>query len=498
MIDTNCDKHPSSPIDFFCETCKWSLCKECKAEHNKNHTMTSVEEVGQNMLNYLNKETDVTLYKQISTLNDQLKAKVTNIRNWFENIKEKVTDIIQDCTDAIMNEVVEQTNEKLEQKKEQLEKALDQLAIDRKKYQAELQDILDSKQYQSFAKYKTLYFQLLEKEHLFKSIACSKPMWKQHVRKLEAVTEDSLKQNVSNALKHVFNVPLLYIIPNRNNQIFTYDVANKKRNVHVLDNIRKSKHFDSALVRNCIYIVGGQDEESKELLRDTYEYEIIDNGILEQKDDMIKGRFGHRVVSVSESFIYSLGGIIKSFLGTKYTNHCEKYDRVYNRWVEVKPMYESKGYMSVCHFKGRFIYVFGGFSDDVCSESSSTVELFDTMIEGEGWSLLKFTNIGKKWAPISQAGVAQIGEQMILLFGGRTNKMNYTQNCYLFNIKDSTMKQLEAKIESPRIFYQRQVIAYKDHLYAFDANHNDLHKFDPEAIRWNMVKKEEWNTDNND
>lgn len=496
MIETGCDVHKDRPTDFLCETCKKLLCKECRVEHSKNHTVSSVEEVGRNMLHLLDNEADAVLYKEICKLDDQLKEDVMKLRNWFESIKEKVADVIQDCTDAVMNEVLEQTNEKLALKKDQLQKALNQLVVERDQYLSQLQDVLNAEQYQSFARYKELYFQLLEKERLFKSIASAKSMWVQHVKKVGMITEDSLKASVSTALKNVFNVPLLYIIPNRSNQIFTYDIASKRRNTHVLEDITKSRHFDSALVRNCIYIIGGQEEQTKELLPDTYEYEIIDQGgVLRQRADLMKGRFGHRVVSVSESFVYALGGIVKSFLGTKYTNHCEKYDRVYDRWVEVKPMYESKGYMSVCHFKERFIYIFGGFSDDVCSESSSTVELFDTMIEGEGWKLLKFGNIAKKWQPISQAGVVQLGDHVILLFGGRINKMNFTPNCYLFNIKESTMKQLEAKIASPTIFYQRQVISYKDHLYAFDTNQNDLHIFDPEAIRWDIIKKEEWSTD---
>jgi len=492
-MEGECEKHKGSQKQYFCETCKAAICQECKTEHDPTHNVYQLQELGSKLIMQLSKEDDVVLYQEICKLDEELNGEVTKLKIWFENMEKKVVEVVRDCMNEVMNEVLEQTNIKLSKKKTQMEQTLKMSADEREKIQEEIKDLVTQERYLDIYKYKDLYFQMLEKQKLFMSTASSKPMWIQHVKKVAGISEEFLKENVSNALKHVFNAPLLYIIPNKSNQIVTYDLATKKRSVYKMEGLVKSRHFDSVLVKNCVYIIGGNDEENKTLLRSTYEYEILEKtGTLRQKADLIKGRFGHKAISVIDSFIYALGGIVSSFLGTKYTNHCEKYDRVFDRWVEVKPLYESKGYMSACHFRERFIYVFGGFSDDVASESSSTVEFFDTMIESEGWKIVKFTNVNKKWAPISQAGVVQLGRQMLLLFGGRVNKSQFTADCYLYNIKDNTMKQLECKIASPTAFYQRQIVAYKDELYAFDTNENNMHIFDPVAIKWNVVKRADW------
>jgi hypothetical protein len=453
----------------------------------------NLQELGNKLIMQLTKEDDVVLYQEICKLDDELSKEVNNLKTWFGNIEKKVTDVVHQCMNDVMNEVLEQTNVKLNKKRKQMEEALKLTTEEKEKIQEEVKDLICQEQFAALSKFKEVYFKMMDKQKLFTSTASSKPMWIQHIKKVGSISEEFLKENVLNSLKHVFTVPLLYIIPNKSNQVITYDLATKKRTIHKIEGIVKSRHFDSALIKNSIFIVGGNDEEGKELLRNTYEYEILERGsVLHQKADLIKGRFGHKVISVTDSFVYALGGIVSSFLGTKYTNHCEKYDRVFDRWVEVKPLYESKGYMSACHFKERFIYVFGGFSDDVASESSSTVEFFDTMIESEGWKLVKFVNINKKWAPISQSGVIQLGRQMLLLFGGRTNKSKFTSDCYLYNIKDNTMKLLECKIAQPTTFYQRPVVTFKDQIYSFDASENDLHTFDPVAIKWEVVKHAQW------
>lgn len=488
-----CDKHKDQQQTHMCEICKVAICLDCKTEHDPKHTIYHLQELGQKLILQLNKEDDTLLYQEICKLDDELGSEVNKLKMWFKNIEEKVVGVVHQCMNDVMNEVLEQTNIKLSKKRKQMEDLLKMSSEEKEKIQEDIKELISSEKYLDIYRYRETYFQMLEKQKLFVSTASSKPMWIQHIKKVKGITEEFLKDNVSNALRHVFTIPLLYVIPNKSNQIVIYDPATKKRTVHRLEGIIKSKHFDSALIKNMIYIAGGNDEENKVLLRNTYEYELLEKGnVLRNRADLIKGRFGHKLISVTESFIYALGGIVTSFLGTKYTNHCEKYDRVFDRWVEVKSLYENKGYMSACHFKERFIYVFGGFNDDVASESSSTVEFLDTMIESEGWKIVKFINVNKKWAAISQAGVVQLGKQMLLLFGGRSNKSQFTSDCYLYNIKDNTMKQLESKLAHATCFYQRTIVSFKDELYSFDSTENNLHIFDPVAIKWNCVKKAEW------
>ena len=488
-----CEKHPEQKLSLFCEACKSLLCSDCKTGHDNKHTIFTLKDLGDKLIQLLSKEDDTALYQEICKMEEELNGEVSKLKRWFDEIERKVVEGVRQCMSDIMNEVLEQTNEKLGKKRAQMEEALKMNAETRETIISELRDLSISEQYKGVMKYKDMYYQCLEKEKLFTTTASSKLMWVQHIKKMKGISLEYLKDTVSKSLTHIFYVPLIYIIPNKSNLIVVYDPVSKKRTISTMDGLLKARHFDSVLIKNSVYISGGNDEESKSLLRDLYEYELLENGNqLHKKADMLKGRFGHKMINVIESFIYCLGGIITSFLGTKYTNHCEKYDRVYDRWVEVKPLHENKGYMSACHFRERFIYVFGGFNDDVASESSSSVEFFDTMIESEGWKLVKIANVQKKWQPISQAGVVQLGKQRLLLFGGRSHKSTFSADCFLYDIKDNTMKQLECKLAHPTSFYQRTIVSFKDELYAFDATDNNLHIFDPVAIKWRHVKRLEW------
>lgn len=490
---SECEKHKGSLQTQFCETCKVALCLDCKNEHDPGHTVYHIQDLAQKLIMQLSKEDDVVLYQEVRGLDEELSGEVKKLRSWFENMEKKVVDVIHQSMSDVMNEVLEQTNVKLNKKRKQMEEALKVGSEEKERIQEEIKDLVAQEKFADILKYKDMYYQTLNKQKLFLKAASSKPTWIQHIKKVAGLSEEFLKDNVATALKHVFSIPLLCVIPNKSNQIVLYDLATKRRTVQKLEGVPKSKQFDYVLVRNCVYIIGGYQEETKEALKSTFEYEVSEKGnSLLKKADLTKARFAHKAIAVTDSTIYALGGITPSFMGMKYTSSCEKYDRVLNRWVEIKSLYEGKGYMSACHFNERFIYVFGGFTDDMALESSALVEFFDTMIESDGWKLVKFINAGKKWAPVSQPGVVQLGRQMLLIFGGRSNKSQYSDNCFLYNIKENTMKQLDFKLSAPTNFYQRQAVNYKDQLYAFDSTETNLHVFDPLTVRWNVVKRAEW------
>ncbi len=485
------EKKDATP--FFCETCKSSIPASAREEHDPKHTVYPVAELGQKLIAMLSKEDDLALLSEIRKLDEELVSEVKKLKGWFDNIETKVLAAVRQCMGEVVNEVLEQTNEKLGKKRTQMEETLKVCSEGREAVIDALKDAVTAGKPDEILKHVDLFYKCAEKERLFAAIGGSKMMWTQHIRKMKAISAEFLKDTVSSALRHLFYTPLLYIIPNKSNQLITFDPATNKRNVYTMEGLVKTRHFDSVLVKNVVYIAGGQSDEAKAPLSLVWEYELLEGGnVLTQKADMLKGRFGHKMICASESFVYALGGIVISFLGTKYTNHCEKYDRVYDRWVEVGGLHENKGYMSACQFQSRFIYIFGGFCDDVASESSSTVEFLDTMIESEGWKLVKFSNINKKWIPISQAGVVQLGKQMLLLFGGRTSKTKFSSDCFLYSVRDNTMKQLECKIARPTAFYQRSIVEYKDGVYSFDATDCDLHVFDPTAIKWKVVKRPDW------
>jgi hypothetical protein len=493
-MEGECNKHPDNQQLLLCETCKTTMCEECKKEHNELHDVTSLQDISQKFMRYLDKEEDKELYEVICKLDDSLNLEVERLQKWLDGVQGRVGETVEDYKKEVMNEVRDQSNVKIGQIREDMENALKMSSEEREKTQEEIKDIVIDEKFHLLGKFKDLYFKLQEKYELYKETANAKDICIDHVKRVAAISEDTLKEALLNSLNRVFSIPLLYLTFNRSDQLFTYNIATKEKTAHKLTGIFKANHFDSVLVKNFVYIMGGTNEEGKVPLATTYEYEILGKeGKLKTKTNMVKGRFGHKAISVVDSFIYALGGVTSSFLGTKYTSHCEKYDRIFNRWIEIKPLMESKGYMTACHFRERFIYVFGGFRDDLCLESSANVEIYDTMVESEGWKFVKFNDEGSKWLPVSQGGAIQLNRSSLIIFGGRINKTKFSSDSYIYSIKDNTMKMIESKIESSTTFYQRQVVVYKEQIYAFDGDKNDLHVLNVNEMKWILVKKEEWN-----
>ena len=493
-MEGQCEKHPGTENDHLCETCKVLMCQTCKDEHDQSHVVTSLQDLSQKLMMYLNKEDNQSLYQDICKLDDDLNIKLTQTEKWFENIEKRIIEIVHECKAEVMQEITAKSNMKLNEIRKKMEEAPKMTTEERDKIQEEIKDIVMDEKYSMLSKYKDLYIKIQEKDELYMNTANSKQFWIDHVKKINDFSDEYLKENLTRSFKRLFEVPVLHIIPNRTNQIFTYNVATKDKAGHKIQEIIPANHFDSLIIGNSAYIIGGMNEQKSILLPTTYQYEFMkEGGKLIKRGNMIKGRFGHKVLAVGDSFIYAVGGVTSSFLGTKYTNHCEKYDRDFDKWHEIKPMIECKGYMTACLFKDRFIYVFGGFRDDLCLDSSANIEMYDTMIENEGWKLVKFNDEGSKWLPVSQAGAVQLGKNTILIFGGRVNKTKFSNDSYLYSAKDNTMKMLDCKIESSTTFYQRQVTIYKDQVYTFDGDKNDLHVFDKSEVKWILIKKEEWN-----
>lgn len=490
-----CEKHKGSQQTQLCETCKTAFCLDCKAEHDPKHVVYHIQELGQKLILQLSKEDDSALYQEINKLSDDLNGEVAKIKNWFQTTEKKVIDVVHQCLNDVMSEVLEKTYEELNEEKKKMQDALKLTTEEREKIQDEIKTLIMDEKYADIFKYKDIYFQFLSRRNLFENAAAKKPIWAEHIKKVKNLTEDYLKDTLTSALKRMFSIPLTFVIPQKSNTVTLYNVASKKKTVHKMEGLLKSKHFDSVMIKNCIYIAGGLDEENKQkpVMNHTYEFMILETeNKLTRKADMVKGRYAHKMVVMNEQAVYALGGIVATFYGTKYSNQCEKYDRCHDRWVELESLVESKAYINACSFNDRYIYVFGGFMDDDLTINSTTVEYLDTMFEKFGWKKVVFEDPNRRWIPFSQGAAVQLNNNMILLFGGRTSRTQCTADSFILDVKGNSMKLLDGKLAHPTSFYQRGVTLNKDEVSAIDATDNDLHIFNTGQLKWNLVKKAEW------
>ena len=169
-----CEVHKEQKLSLFCEACKSLLCPDCKPEHDTKHSVFTLQDLGEKLIQQLSKEDDTALYQEICKMDEELTGEVRKLKGWFDELERKTVEAVHQCMNDIMNEVLEQTNEKLGKKRQQMEEALKTSAETKENAIAELKDLLMNEQYLGIFKYKDLYYQCLEKEKLFTTTAGSK------------------------------------------------------------------------------------------------------------------------------------------------------------------------------------------------------------------------------------------------------------------------------------------------------------------------------------
>ena len=141
-MSNECEKHKGVQLTQMCETCRNTICETCKTEHDPNHNVFNLQELGNKLIMQLSKEDDLVLYQEICKLDDELAKEVNNLKTWFGNIEKKVTDVVHQCMNDVMNEVLEQTNVKLCKKRKQMEEALNLTTEDKDRSKKKLKTLL--------------------------------------------------------------------------------------------------------------------------------------------------------------------------------------------------------------------------------------------------------------------------------------------------------------------------------------------------------------------
>ena len=192
---------------------------------------------------------------------------------------------------------------------------------------------------------------------------------------------------------------------------------------------------------------------------------------------------------VLNGYIYCIGGFTEL---DGFTNCCERYDILADKWEPIKSMVHKSSSPSVCTFGKYTIYRFGGLAGP--AEVTETIEKYD--VREDKWSAYDIPSAQLGFQLLWLSASVQINRSQILVCGGCDEKDNPLAQTFLFEIVDASEKS-DAKFRIKKIkddgmpkvggFWNGQVIAHNQKLYMLQNYTNPTNKAIAEEKRRNIL-----------
>jgi len=178
-----------------------------------------------------------------------------------------------------------------------------------------------------------------------------------------------------------------------------------------------------------VYIFGGYDKPnvSNEVFsvsfnRDKYRVDRLPN--------MKYAKYNSSMVVLNNRYIYVIGGACIQKNGNnqnennveeKYLGNVEMFDIVKQKWIQNSPLNIPRANSGACVLDNRFIYVYGGKSEN--NQAISDPEIFDTLDESEGWKLVDLQKIPNKLENCAAAIQIQASLNKLLLISKNSGQL---------------------------------------------------------------------------
>jgi len=254
-------------------------------------------------------------------------------------------------------------------------------------------------------------------------------------------------------------------------------------------------YFDTAQIKNFIYFTGGgtpaSETSPEQFYQITMRMTIMPSmvTVADKLANMNVPRANHTMKVVADKYLYVIGGTNTS----GNLSGCEEYDIASNKWREIASLNESKKWVSVCSFKVKHLYAFGGYINDE-PKASSLIETLDIEKPLEKlWEIVKIESGGELFKDTFLPGVVPIADNCILIFGGITKK-EIKDTCVAFDpIKKILVKK--KGILKKDSFYRTEYGFKADTFGIVGARDGDLHIYDKTNEKWGLMLKKIWNPD---
>lgn len=251
--------------------------------------------------------------------------------------------------------------------------------------------------------------------------------------------------------------------------------------------------FDTVQMKNVIYFTGGgvppAGSSPAQYFKILYKFTLLPEmkTTTNKLADMNIARANHSMISVTNNSLYVVGGANSEGC----ISSCEEYLLDKNKWRQIASLNEAKKCVSICKFKSKYLYAFGGLTNDK-DASTEKIEMFDTAdTTSKLWNIVTLASGAALWKKSVFAGTFELSPNEILLFGGLYNgkEVDY---CLTFNPEAKSMTS-SGKIQRLDTFYKTKYGISGTQMAIVGSHDGDLHIFDKEKKTWVLMRKVIWN-----
>eukprot|EP01022_Parablepharisma_sp_SALTPOND_P020935 TRINITY_DN3941_c0_g1_i1.p2 TRINITY_DN3941_c0_g1~~TRINITY_DN3941_c0_g1_i1.p2 ORF type:complete len:331 (+),score=44.40 TRINITY_DN3941_c0_g1_i1:78-1070(+) len=251
--------------------------------------------------------------------------------------------------------------------------------------------------------------------------------------------------------------------------------------------------FDTVQTKNIIYFSGGGAPASESSAEQFYQIMMkvtikpTMDTVADKLANMNTARANHAMAAVGSKFLYAVGGVNSS----GNIASCEEYNIETNKWREIAQLNEKKKWVTLCSYKGRYLYAFGGSTNNE-AKATDIIEFLDTSNPtAKTWEVIKLTSGKDLWTNCFFVGAVPVSDKCIMLFGGIVKDAE-KDNCVGFNPETKAMEK-RGNLLRPDAFY-RTKYGMKGEKFAIVGSHDgDLHIYDKAQGKWDLMLKTIWN-----
>ena len=523
MKCTECNPNESRPCILFCKTHSLGICAKCGANKHRDcpplldcaDLVKATQDMMDLSLDELKKEGGSTeeerkrsSFRSPDELHEMLLRVETKMGDNKElkdacslliakKLEERLMSLQKKANSCAQS--IEKMTEKMEARLKNKTQLIQELEDQRALLEGKKGDDMFDHVYEEYVKYKGL------------GVAGIQGVTSATLQALDASVQNYIDnvelKSIQENLKFVFEKPTLvthaeqtgdnyvHYLNSLSHELFIYDIELKlgKRVEMFLENgapFDLPEGFDTIAVKDSIYITGGT-KDSEKCLASTYEHSLLRERVV-RRADMNEARKEH-IMEYNADHVYCIAGRNDGGL----TSSCERYRVTQScangEWEQVPSLCESRIAPSACAIRDPLnpvIYVFGGLGPGGCVD----------YIE-----MLLCNNIAQKWIKIEVktcegwksrygAGIFPVHNELhneIVIFGG-TEETDFNDT-FIIDLKSKTMQACPtAQLPEGISFAQRKCVCTRDCTKACIIGSFNVHCFDVEAKKWEIVKEDEW------
>eukprot|EP00826_Nyctotherus_ovalis_P027459 TRINITY_DN2146_c0_g1_i1.p1 TRINITY_DN2146_c0_g1~~TRINITY_DN2146_c0_g1_i1.p1 ORF type:complete len:306 (-),score=89.47 TRINITY_DN2146_c0_g1_i1:1409-2326(-) len=255
-----------------------------------------------------------------------------------------------------------------------------------------------------------------------------------------------------------------------------------------------SYYFDTVQVKNFIYFTGGgtpvSEASPEQFYQITMRMTIMPSmvTVADKLANMNFPRANHTMEAVGGTRLYVVGGSNSS----GNLSSCEEYNIAENKWREIAPLNEKKKWISVCAYKAKHLYAFGGYLSDE-SNASDLIEVLDMENPLKAWEVVKIESGEELFKNTFLPGAIPVADDCILVFGGIV-KTEVKDACFAFDPVKRTLTKRRGILKKDS-FYRTKYGKKGDTFGIVGAHDGDLHYYDSTKGKWGLMLKKIWNPD---